>query len=100
MEIHGTCHPRYARVRAAFAEGFRARDEIGAAVAVVRDGETVVELWAGHADPARSRPWQRDTIVHMYSATKGMTALCAPRSSSTRRQHPTGPSSRRRGRAT
>jgi len=78
-EIHGTCHPRYARVRDAFAEGFRARDEIGASVAVVADGETVVELWAGHADPARSRPWERDTIVHMYSATKGMTALCALR---------------------
>ncbi|HEX5065799.1 MAG TPA: serine hydrolase domain-containing protein [Myxococcota bacterium] len=77
--IHGTCHPRYARVRDAFAEGFRARDEIGASVAVVADGETVVELWAGHADPARSRPWERDTIVHMYSATKGMTALCALR---------------------
>jgi len=44
-EIHGTCHPRYARVRDVFAEGFRARDEIGASVAVVADGETVVELW-------------------------------------------------------
>jgi CubicO group peptidase (beta-lactamase class C family) len=78
-EIHGTCHPRYARVRDAFAAGFRERDEIGAGVAVVADGETVVELWAGHADPARTRPWQRDTLVHLYSATKGMTALCALR---------------------
>jgi CubicO group peptidase (beta-lactamase class C family) len=78
-EIHGTCHPRHARVRDAFAEGFRSRGEIGAAVAVTIDGEPVVDLWAGHADPARSRPWRRDTIAHLYSTTKGMTALCAHR---------------------
>jgi CubicO group peptidase (beta-lactamase class C family) len=39
----------------------------------------VVDLFAGHADPARTRPWNRDTIVHLYSTTKGMTALCAHR---------------------
>src|SRR5262245_25529735 len=79
VEIHGFCHPRSARVRDAFADGFRERDEIGAGVAVVADGECVVELWAGHADPARARAWRRDTIVHLYSATKGMSALCALR---------------------
>ena len=79
LEIHGSCHPDYVRVREAFAEGFRSRREIGAAVAVARDGEPVVELWGGHADPARTRPWTRDTIVHLYSVTKGMTALCAHR---------------------
>ena len=76
-EIHGHCHPSYARVRDAFETGFREREEIGASVAVTVDGEAVVELWAGHADPARTRPWNRDTIVHLYSVTKGMTALCA-----------------------
>jgi CubicO group peptidase (beta-lactamase class C family) len=78
-EIHGTCPPRYARVREAFAKGFAARGEIGASVAVSVEGEPVVELWAGHADPARTRPWKRDTLVHLYSVTKGMTALCAHR---------------------
>ena len=75
--VQGTCHPEFTRVRDAFEEGFRARGEIGAAVAVTREGEAVVDLWAGHADPARTRPWVRDTLVHLYSATKGMTALCA-----------------------
>ncbi len=78
-EIHGSCHPSYERVREAFVEGFRSRNEIGAAVAVIVDGEPVVDLWAGHADPARTRPWARDTIVHLYSVTKGMAALCAHR---------------------
>jgi CubicO group peptidase (beta-lactamase class C family) len=77
--VHGHCHPRFARVRDAFAANLRDADEIGAAVAVVLDGETVVDLWAGHADVARTRPWERDTIVNVYSCTKGMTALCAHR---------------------
>jgi len=43
------------------------------------DGEMVVDLWAGHADAAHTRPWERDTIVNVYSTTKGMTAICAHR---------------------
>src|SRR5512143_1115834 len=74
--IHGTVDPRFERVRDVFAENFRTRDEIGAAVAVMIDGKPVVDLWAGHADLARTRPWQRDTIVNVYSTTKGMAALC------------------------
>ena len=41
------------------------------------DGEPVVDLWGGHADAARTRPWERDTIVNVFSTTKAMTALCA-----------------------
>jgi len=99
--IHGTVDPRFARVRETFAEGFRTRDEIGAAVAVTIDGVPVVDLWAGHADLARTRPWAHDTIVNVYSTTKGMAALCSISSSSraasiwTRRSRATGPPSRR-----
>jgi CubicO group peptidase (beta-lactamase class C family) len=57
----------------------RTADELGAAVAVVVDGEPVVDLWGGHADLMRTRPWERDTFVNVYSCTKGMTALCAHR---------------------
>jgi len=74
--IHGTSDPRFARVREVFAENFRDRDEVGAAVAVTLDGMPVVDLWAGHSDQARTRPWERDTIVNVYSTTKGMAALC------------------------
>lgn len=77
--IEGDCDPRFARVREAFAEGFRSRDEVGAAVSVYLGGEAVVELWGGFADQAKTRPWQRDTLVNVYSTTKGMTALCAHR---------------------
>jgi CubicO group peptidase (beta-lactamase class C family) len=77
--VQGECHPGFAAVREAFARNLRDRDEIGAAVAVVVDGTTVVDLWGGYADLDRTRPWERDTIVNVYSCTKGMTALCAHR---------------------
>ncbi|MEV0910584.1 serine hydrolase domain-containing protein [Streptomyces hokutonensis] len=75
--IDGHCDPRFTAVRTAFEENFRERDELGAAVTVTLDGETVVDLWGGWADAARTRPWERDTVVNVWSTTKGPVALCA-----------------------
>ncbi|TWV31294.1 beta-lactamase family protein [Streptomyces misionensis] len=75
--IHGHCDPRFAAVREAFEENFRERGELGAAVAVTVAGKTVVDLWGGWADPARTRRWERDTLVNVWSTTKGPVALCA-----------------------
>ncbi|MDQ0833066.1 CubicO group peptidase (beta-lactamase class C family) [Streptomyces achromogenes] len=51
--------------------------DAGGSVAVFVDGEPVVDVWGGYADAAREVPWQRDTLVNVYSVTKTMTALCA-----------------------
>ncbi|MGW3989512.1 serine hydrolase domain-containing protein [Streptomyces sp. NPDC004830] len=75
--VHGHCEPQFAAVRRAFEENFGTRGELGAAVAVVRGGRTVVDLWGGWADAARTRPWERDTLVNVWSTTKGPVALCA-----------------------
>ena len=75
-EIHGTCDEQFEAVRDAFSRNFEQELDVGASVAVVVEGETVVDLWAGHADEA-GRPWERDTIVNVYSTTKTMTALSA-----------------------
>jgi len=77
--IEGTRDPRFGCVRDAFAENFARHDEIGAAIAVTVDGNPVVDLWAGHADAARTRPRTRDTIVNVASTTKGLTTICAHR---------------------
>jgi len=77
--IEGNCDPRFARVREAFAENFAQRGDVGAAVAVTIDGRPVIDLWGGFADKARTRPWTRDTIVNVYSATKGVAATCINR---------------------
>ncbi|GEC05387.1 serine hydrolase [Streptomyces spinoverrucosus] len=76
-QIHGHCDARFAAVRVAFEENFQEREELGAAVTVVVDGVTVVDLWGGWADPARTRPWERDTLVNVWSTSKGAVALCA-----------------------
>ncbi|QQM45603.1 serine hydrolase domain-containing protein [Streptomyces liliifuscus] len=76
-QVQGRCEARFEAVRDAFEENFRERDELGAAVSVTVDGETVVDLWGGWADSARTRAWERDTLVNVWSTTKGPTALCA-----------------------
>jgi CubicO group peptidase (beta-lactamase class C family) len=76
-QLQGTCHPRFERVREAFHENFDKGLDVGASFAATLDGEVVVDLWGGHADEAKSRPWERDTITNVYSTTKTMTALCA-----------------------
>jgi CubicO group peptidase (beta-lactamase class C family) len=75
--VHGTCDSRFTRIKELFQNSFTAGDEIGAAVCFVLDGRSVIDLWGGHYDPARTREWERDTLVNVYSSTKGMMAICA-----------------------
>jgi CubicO group peptidase (beta-lactamase class C family) len=66
-------------VRDALSEILASGSEVGAALAVYVDKRAVVDLWGGHADAARTRPWERDTIVNLYSVGKAVTAVCALR---------------------
>jgi CubicO group peptidase (beta-lactamase class C family) len=77
--VHGHCEPEFERVRDALAEVLASGAEVGAALAVYVEGRAVVDLWAGHTDAARTRPWDRDTIVNLYSVGKPVTAICALR---------------------
>lgn len=77
VEIHGHCDERFGGVREAFARNFADEPEVGASVAVSIGGQLVVNLWAGSADRERTRPWERDTIVNVFSTTKGLAALAA-----------------------
>ena len=77
--IHGRCDARFERVRAQFEREFAAGNEVGAALCVTLEGETVVDLWGGHRDEARSLPWERDTLANVYSTTKGITAIALHR---------------------
>jgi CubicO group peptidase (beta-lactamase class C family) len=63
-------------VRNAFEQNFLLGKEVGAAVAAWVDGELVVNLWAGTADAAGTRPWQVDTLATVLSGTKGLTSTC------------------------
>ena len=77
VDVDGLCDPRFEKVRDTFVANFTERDDVGAAVAVTYRGEMVVDLWGGTVTGGRTGAWQRDTIVNVFSTTKGMTALCA-----------------------
>ncbi len=79
VEVNGMCDPRFRPVEDAFRENFENYGEVGASLAVMVDGRMVVDLWGGHMDAARTRPWERDTIVNVWSTTKGIVATCAHR---------------------
>ncbi len=73
--IHGVYDPAFRPVVDAFIENYVEEDEIGSAANVVIDGRTVVDIWGGWQDGAKTRPWERDTIVCMMSVAKGVTAI-------------------------
>ncbi|MEU2387553.1 serine hydrolase domain-containing protein [Streptomyces sp. NPDC012461] len=75
--IDGEVAPGFEPVREAFTANFARHGDIGAAVCVYRYGRPVVDLWGGVADPETGRPWTRDTLQLVYSATKGATATAA-----------------------
>ncbi len=73
--VHGHCDDRFHAVRDALADAIAAGEETGAAIAIDIDGVLVADMWGGHADAARTRPWDADTIVNVFSSTKTVTAL-------------------------
>lgn len=75
--VFGTADSRFDKVCAALAEAIGTGEELGASIAVDVDGHTVVDIWGGWADQYRTRPWERDTIVNVWSSTKTVTALAA-----------------------
>ena len=77
MEVSGYCDSKFSKVREVLAESVAKGDDIGASVAVTIEGETVIDLWAGHKDEERLVPWDENTIVNVYSSTKTMSFICA-----------------------
>jgi CubicO group peptidase (beta-lactamase class C family) len=69
----GYVAPGFERVREAFEAGLA--EELGAGFAAIRDGEVVANLWGGWANREQTRAWAEDTIVPVYSTTKGVSAL-------------------------
>ncbi|HVB92394.1 MAG TPA: serine hydrolase domain-containing protein [Acidimicrobiales bacterium] len=74
--VSGNVEPRFAAVLRAFRENFTDRGEIGAAVCIVVDGLVVADLWGGWRDVGRRLPWERDTLVNVFSVGKAVAALC------------------------
>jgi CubicO group peptidase (beta-lactamase class C family) len=73
--VHGDVAPGFGAVADEFRRNFELHGELGAACAVYHRGEKVVDLWGGHRDRAGTRPWEEDTLVVVYSTSKGMSAV-------------------------
>ncbi|MFI2634992.1 serine hydrolase domain-containing protein [Streptomyces collinus] len=74
MDVHGTVAEGFEPVRDAFVRNFETLGDRGAAVAVYRDGQKVVDLWGGTRDVDGTAPWERGTAQVVRSATKGVAA--------------------------
>src|ERR1700731_2721799 len=73
--IRGDVDEGYGKVADAFRANFASGREVGAAVAVYRDGVKVVDMWGGYRNGFTKALWQRDTMVNMFSTTKGIASL-------------------------
>lgn len=79
IDIHGVCAPGFERVREAFAANFteapEGLNEQAARFSVLVEGEAVVDLWAGHADTARTTPFTDTTLTSVFSTGKAVMAI-------------------------
>ena len=73
-EIHGETTPGFEKVKEAFKANWEGY-EVGACFSVVYKGKKVVDLWGGYQDRACTKPWKENTLVNVYSTTKGMASL-------------------------
>jgi CubicO group peptidase (beta-lactamase class C family) len=75
--VQGLTHDKFEGVRSVFEANLAGGADLGASFCAMKHGEVVVDLWGGWADPGKTRAWEKDTIVNVYSTTKTMTALTA-----------------------
>lgn len=79
VEIFGAAATGYQSVADAFAKAFEGRPDMGAGLHVVKDGETIIDLWGGVADARDRRAWRQDTPSVIFSCTKGLVSILAAR---------------------
>jgi CubicO group peptidase (beta-lactamase class C family) len=73
--VSGDVDEGYGKVADAFRRNMAGGDEVGAALAVYRDGVKVVDLWGGFRNGITKAQWHEDTLVNMFSTTKGVASL-------------------------
>lgn len=74
-QVHGQYDPKFEELRTLFQKNLESQAEIGASITVNLDGKDIVDIWGGYADEECTRPWESDTIVGVWSVTKGVTSL-------------------------
>ena len=77
--IKGYCDPKFQKVYDAFSNAITSDFETGAALAIEHQGKVITNLWGGYQDFNKTKEWEEDTLVNVFSVTKGVTATCISR---------------------
>ena len=77
--IKGYCDPKFQKVYDAFSNAITSDFETGAALAIEHQGKIITNLWGGYQDLNKTKEWEEDTLVNVFSVTKGVTATCISR---------------------
>jgi CubicO group peptidase (beta-lactamase class C family) len=73
--VQGYCDPKFEKIKTLLEEAIASGDELGASIALNIAGKTVIDIYGGYADPEKTKPWEKDTIVNVWSSTKTISAL-------------------------
>ena len=71
--VSGYCDEKFAEAREVFSKSITSGFELGAAISMEIEGETVLDLWGGVDNLSKGTQWQEDTIVNVFSSTKGIS---------------------------
>lgn len=74
--ISGYCEDNFIEARNIFEKSISSGFELGGSVAVEVQGKKVIDLWGGHLDHSQSKAWEENTLVNVFSTTKGIAAIC------------------------
>tara|TARA_B100001250_G_scaffold409778_1_gene434817 strand:- start:4638 stop:5834 length:1197 start_codon:yes stop_codon:yes gene_type:complete len=74
--IDGYCDEKFSEVKEILEKNIRSGFELGASISMEIEGETVLNLWGGYTNLEKTNTWKEDTLVNVFSTTKGMAAIC------------------------
>ena len=75
VAVAGHCDSRLSEIEEIFRNSLESGFDTGAAIAIEKDGEMLVNLWGGHKDRNKSEAWAEPTIINVFSTTKAITVL-------------------------
>ena len=74
--VNGYCAENFIEARHIFEKSISSGFELGGSIAVEVKGKKVIDLWGGHLDHSQSKLWEENTLVNVFSTTKGIAAIC------------------------
>ena len=77
-DINGFCEEKFKNVKEVLLQNFKEDLDVGASFSVTLNGKFIIDIWGGYADANKTRPWEENTIVNVWSTTKIMTAIHLP----------------------